>query len=65
MPSKPVALLMADLGVTKTHSRPPTSNDNSFSESQFTPALAGDARETLKYRPDYPARSGCQPDVRV
>jgi putative transposase len=44
MTSKPVALLMADLGVTKTHSRPYVSNDNPFSESQF---------KTLKYRPDY------------
>ena len=46
MTSKPVALLMADLGVTKTHSRPHVSNDNPFSEAQFTPALAGGARET-------------------
>ena len=43
MSSKPVALLMADLGVTKTHSRPQVSNDNPFSEAQF---------KTLKYRPD-------------
>ena len=35
MTSKPVALLLADLGVTKTHSRPHVSNDNPFSESQF------------------------------
>src|SRR3712207_8131999 len=28
MASKPVAFLLADLGVTKTHSRPHTSNDN-------------------------------------
>lgn len=55
MTSKPVALLMADLGVTKTHSRPHVSNDNPFSESQF---------KTLKYRPDYPARFGCQADAR-
>ena len=55
MTSKPVALLMADLGVTKTHSRPHVSNDNPFSEAQF---------KTLKYRPDYPARFGCQPDAR-
>ena len=48
MTSKPVALLMADLGVTKTHSRPHVSNDNPFSESQF---------KTLKYRPDYPDAS--------
>jgi putative transposase len=55
MTSKPVALLMADLGVTKTHSRPHVSNDNPFSESGF---------KTLKYRPDYPARFGCLADSR-
>ncbi len=54
MTSKPVALLMADLGVTKTHSRPHVSNDNPFSESQF---------KTLKYRPDYPKRFGCPQDA--
>lgn len=47
MASKPVAFLLADLGVTKTHSRPHTSNDNPFSESHF---------KTLKYRPDFPPR---------
>jgi putative transposase len=47
MTSKPVALLLADLGVTKTHARPHVSNDNPFSEAQF---------KTLKYRPDFPAR---------
>lgn len=56
MTSKPVALLMADLGVTKTHSRPHVSNDNPFSEAQF---------KTLKYRPDYPSRFGCQADARA
>jgi putative transposase len=56
MTSKPVALLMADLGVTKTHSRPHVSNDNPFSEAQF---------KTLKYRPDYPERFGCQTDART
>jgi putative transposase len=56
MSSKPVALLMADLGVTKTHSRPHVSNDNPFSEAQF---------KTLKYRPDYPERFGCQQDARL
>jgi putative transposase len=49
MISKPVALLLADLGVTKTHSRPHVSNDNPFSESQF---------KTMKYRPDFPDRFG-------
>jgi hypothetical protein len=47
MISKPVALLLADLGATKSHSRPHTSNDNPFSEAQF---------KTLKYRPDFPER---------
>ena len=47
MASKPVALLLADLGVTKSHSRPHVSNDNPFSESNF---------KTLKYRPDFPER---------
>ena len=47
MTSKPVAFLLADLGVTKTHSRPYTSNDNPFSESQF---------KTFKYRPGFPDR---------
>ena len=56
MTSKPVALLLADLGVTKTHSRPQVSNDNPYSEAQF---------KTLKYRPDYPARFGCQQDART
>lgn len=49
MISKPVALLLADLGITKTHSRPHVSNDNPYSESQF---------KTLKYRPDFPERFG-------
>jgi putative transposase len=59
MASKPVAFLLADLGVTKSHSRPHTSNDNPYSEAQF---------RTLKYRPDFPdqfasieqARAFCQ-----
>jgi putative transposase len=54
MTSKPVALLLADLGVTKTHSRPHVSNDNPYSEAQF---------KTMKYRPEYPARFGCQQDA--
>ena len=49
MTSKPVAFLLADLGVTKTHSRPHVSNDNPFSEAPF---------KTLKYRPDFPERFG-------
>jgi putative transposase len=59
MASKPVAFLLADLGVTKSHSRPHTSNDNPYSEAQF---------RTLKYRPEFPktfaslteARTFCQ-----
>ncbi|MBL8231794.1 MAG: transposase family protein [Bryobacterales bacterium] len=50
MRAKPVAFLLADLGVTKSHSRPYVSDDNPFSESQF---------RTLKYRPDFPDRFGC------
>jgi len=40
MNSKPVAFLLADLGVTKTHSRPHVSNDNSVFESQFDPEVS-------------------------
>ncbi len=56
MTSKPVALLLADLGVTKTHSRPHVSDDNPFSESQF---------KTLKYRPEFPERFGSLQDARA
>src|SRR5436190_285419 len=49
MVAKSVAFLLADLGVTKTHSRPHVSNDNPFSEAQF---------KTLKYRPAFPDRFG-------
>jgi putative transposase len=56
MASKPVAFLLADLGVTKTHSRPHTSNDNPYSEAQF---------RTLKYRPDFPDRFGSIEDARA
>ena len=55
MKSKPLALMLADLGITKTHSRPQVSNDNPFSEAQF---------KTLKYRPDFPKRFGCIQDSR-
>jgi putative transposase len=55
MTSKPVAFLLADLGVTKTHSRPHVSNDNPFSEAQF---------KTLKYRPGFPERFGSMEDAR-
>ncbi len=49
MRSKPVAFLLADLGITKTHSRPYTSTDNPYSEAHF---------KTLKYRPGFPNRFG-------
>jgi putative transposase len=35
MTSKPVAFLLADLGITQSHSRPRVSNDNPFSEAQL------------------------------
>jgi putative transposase len=56
MTSKPVALLLADLGVTKTHARPHVSNDNPFSEAQF---------KTLKYRPAFPDHFGSIQDARA
>jgi putative transposase len=54
MRSKVVAFFLAELGVTKTHSRPYVSNDNPYSESQF---------KTMKYRPEFPDRFGCYPDA--
>ena len=56
MKSKVVALLLSDLGVTKTHSRPHVSDDNPFSESQF---------KTMKYRPEFPNRFGSLQDSRI
>jgi putative transposase len=56
MKSKPVAFMLADLGVTKSHSRPHVSNDNPFSEANF---------KTLKYRPDFPENFGCIEDSRA
>ena len=56
MKSKPVALMLSDLGVTKTHSRPHVSNDNPFSESQF---------KTMKYRPEFPKKFGSSQDGRA
>lgn len=47
MTSKPVAFMLADLGITKTHTRPYTSSDNPYSEAQF---------KTMKYRPNFPDR---------
>ena len=55
MTAKTVAILLADLGVAKSHSRPHVSNDNPYSEAQF---------KTLKYRPDYPDRFGSVADAR-
>ncbi len=56
MTSKPVAWLLVDLGITRSHSRPHTSNDNPFSEAQF---------KTLKYRPDFPARFASLDEARL
>jgi putative transposase len=56
MKSRAVALLLADLSITKTHSRPHVSNDNPFSEAQF---------KTLKYRPEFPQRFGSLEDSRA
>ena len=49
MTEKSTALLYVDLGIAKSHSRPYTSNDNPYSESNF---------RTLKYRPDMPQQLG-------
>ncbi len=56
MIAKPVAWLLADLGVARSHSRPPTSNDNPFPEAQF---------KTLKYQSTFPARFGSVEDARA
>jgi hypothetical protein len=55
MKAKATALLLADLGVTRSHNRPHTSNDNPFSESHF---------KTLKYQPRFPSRFGCIEDAK-
>ena len=55
MTAKSVALLLADLGVTRTHSRPHVSDDNPYSEAQF---------KTLKYHPTFPERFGSVQDAR-
>jgi putative transposase len=54
MKSQVVAFLLAELGITKTHSRPYVSNDNPYSESQF---------KTMKYRPEFPERFGSYQDA--
>jgi Integrase core domain len=56
MRSKPVASLLVDLDIAKSHSRPHVSDDNPYSESQF---------KTMKYRPEFPARFGCIEDARA
>ena len=55
MRSKPVASLLVDLDVAKSHSRPHVSDDNPYSESQF---------KTMKYRPEFPERFGGIEDAR-
>lgn len=56
MRSKLVAQLLADLGITKSHSRPYTSTDNPYSEAQF---------KTLKYHHTFPKSFGCIEDVQT
>jgi len=56
MRSKPVAALLVDLDIAKSHSRPYVSDDNPYSEAQF---------KTLKYQPDFPDRFGCIEDARA
>ena len=56
MRAKSLALLLSDLGVSESHSRPHTSDDNPFSEAHF---------KTLKYQPGYPDRFGCLEDARA
>lgn len=55
MTSKPVAQLLLDLGVVRSHSRPHVSNDNPYSEAAF---------KTLKYAPVFPDRFGSLADAR-
>lgn len=55
MTAKVTAQLLADLGITKSHSRPHVSNDNPYSESQF---------KTLKYCPSFPESFGSLEDAR-
>jgi transposase InsO family protein len=56
MRSKPVATLLCDLGIVKSHSRPYVSDDNPYSEAQF---------KTMKYQPGFPARFGSLADARA
>jgi putative transposase len=56
MISKTLSVLMIDLGVAKSHSRPHVPDDNPFSEAQF---------KTMKYRPDYPNRFASIDEARL
>ena len=56
MVAKSMAMLLADLGINRSHSRPHVSDDNPYSEAQF---------KTMKYRPDYPQRFGSLSDARA
>lgn len=56
MTSKPVAQLLLDLGVDRSHSRPRVSNDNPYSEAAF---------KTLKYAPVFPEAFGSLADTRA
>ena len=56
MTSKPVAQLLVDLGVERSHSRPRVSNDNPYSEAAF---------KTLKYCPAFPTTFGSIEDARL
>jgi putative transposase len=56
MTSQPVAMLLSDLGVTRSHARPHVPDDNPYSESQF---------KTLKHHPTFPDRFGCIQDARA
>jgi putative transposase len=56
MVAKSLAMLLADLGITKSLSRPSVSNDNPYSEAQF---------KTMKYCPSYPENFGSLPDARA
>jgi len=55
MMAKSMTMLMSDLGINESHSRPHVSDDNPYSEAHF---------HTVKYRPDYPDRFGCLGDAR-
>lgn len=56
MTSKTVAVLLSDLEVTRSHSRPRVSNDNPYSEAWF---------KTLKFAPVFPERFGSLADARA